>query len=116
VESNHIYATTSSLNGPVWEDSCVELFAAVDPAHKERYPNFELNCLGTIHCGVGTDRTDRSLITQEIAESIGVKTSISGPTKTPAADDEHWWAAIAIPYQALAAVTGTSISPERVAT
>lgn len=113
VDSDHIYANTSTLNGPVWEDSCVELFTAVDPTQRKYYLNFELNCLGTIHCGVGDNRTDRDLITQEIAESIRVRTSISGQTKTPAEDDEHWWAAIAIPYRALAALTGTSISPKR---
>lgn len=113
VESDHIYAKASSLNGPVWEDSCVELFAAVDPARRDHYINFELNCTGTVHLGVGTDRADRNLITPELAESIQIRTSVSGPTKTLSEGDEHWWAAIAIPFQTLTALTGTPTNPEQ---
>lgn len=113
VESDHIHAETTALNGPVWEDSCVELFAAVDPARRDHYVNFEVNCLGTVHLGVGTDRTDRDLITPELAESIRVRTSVDGPTKTPARDDEHWWVAVAIPFETLTRLTGTPVTPKR---
>lgn len=111
VESDHIYAATTTLNGPVWEDSCVELFAAVDSTRHGRYVNFELNCTGTVHLGVGPDRSDRELITPELAEPIRVETSVSGPTKSPAAGDEHWWAAVAIPHQTLTTFTGTPVDP-----
>ena len=111
VESDYIYAETTTLNGPVWEDSCVELFAAVDPTRREHYFNFEVNCLGTVHLGIGTDRVDRDLITPELAESIRIRTSVSGPTKTPADSDDHWWVAVAIPFNTLAALTGTPVAP-----
>jgi len=113
VESDHIYAETTSLNGPVWEDSCVELFAAVDQTQRDYYVNFEVNCIGTAHLGVGTDRANRDLITPELAKSIRITTSVSGPAKTPANDDEHWWIAVAIPFKTLTAVTGTPVDPEQ---
>lgn len=113
VESDHIYAETTTLNGPVWEDSCVELFAAVDSTRRDHYVNFEVNCSGTFHLGVGTDRTDRNLITPDLAESIRISTSVSGPTKTPADSDEQWWVAAAIPFKTLTAVTGKSVDPKR---
>jgi hypothetical protein len=113
VESDHIYAETTTLNGSVWKDSCVELFAAVDPAQRDHYVNFEANCTGTVHLGVGTDRTDRDLITPDLVESIRISTSVSGPTKTPSDDDEHWWAAVAIPFRTFTALTGTPADPEQ---
>lgn len=112
VESDHIYADATALNGPVWEDSCVELFSAVDPARQNHYFNFEVNCVGTFHLGVGTDRTDRDLISPALAESIRIETSIDGPTKTPADGDDHWWVTAAIPFETLSAVTGTPVGPE----
>lgn len=113
VDSRHIYADTTTLNGPVWEDSCVELFAAVDPARQDHYFNFEVNCAGTFHLGVGTDRTHRDLISPELAESIRINTSVSGTTKTPSDSDTRWWISVAIPFETLSAVTGTPVDPER---
>lgn len=42
-------AETTTLNGPVWKDSCVELFATPQPAVQDGYFNFEVNCVGTFH-------------------------------------------------------------------
>jgi hypothetical protein len=38
---------TNQVNGPVWEDACVEFFFAPDPEFPERYFNLEINCCGT---------------------------------------------------------------------
>lgn len=45
VRGNCLLAVTTSDNGPVWEDSCVEFFMQV-PGEQEYY-NFEFNCIGT---------------------------------------------------------------------
>jgi len=49
VVDRHSYARTTTLNGPVWEDSCVEFFANPRPADRAEYVNFEANCVGTFH-------------------------------------------------------------------
>lgn len=44
-------------NGPVWEDSCCEVFIA-DPRNRNYY-NFEENCIGTMVNGMGEARNGR---------------------------------------------------------
>lgn len=79
VTDRHSYATTTTLNGPVWEDSCVEFFATPRPRVREAYLNFEVNCVGTYHLGYGPDRGNRALVERETAATIEVQTSIDGP-------------------------------------
>ena len=47
VHDNYVRCQTQQVNGPVWEDSCVELFFSPDTAQSERYFNLEVNCAGT---------------------------------------------------------------------
>ena len=47
VVDKYVKAVTSEPNGPVWEDSCVELFFAPDSAKGLEYFNLEVNCGGT---------------------------------------------------------------------
>jgi len=110
-EDGHIHAETTDLNGPVWEDSCVELFAAIEPKRRPHYVNFEVNCVGTLHLGFGPDRRERDLITADRAETIQIETSVDGPTKEASPDDEEWWVAAALPFKTLAAFTGATVSP-----
>ncbi|RKD86293.1 carbohydrate-binding family 9-like protein [Halopiger aswanensis] len=105
-----IRADTDELNGPVWEDSCVEFFATLDPQRRPHYINVEVNCIGAFRLGFGPDRQNRELITANQAESIRVESSIDEQPAANAADD-HWWVAIALPFETLATVTGVSISP-----
>jgi hypothetical protein len=46
VEDRYVQAVTTSFQGPVWTDSCVELF--VRPREDRGYFNFEMNCGGTL--------------------------------------------------------------------
>lgn len=112
VDSGRCVAETTELNGPVWEDSCVELFATVDPRRRPHYFNFEVNCIGTFHLGFGADRDCRNLIDVDLADAIRVETSVEGPTKAPSPDDDGWWVAVALPFETLAEFTGASLSPE----
>ncbi len=47
VNDRFVKCVTSEINGPVWEDSCVEFFFAPIIALPERYFNLEMNCGGT---------------------------------------------------------------------
>lgn len=47
VKDCFIRCVTKDINGPVWEDSCVEFFFSPDNHFPERYFNLEINCGGT---------------------------------------------------------------------
>ncbi|MGQ9619771.1 MAG: carbohydrate-binding family 9-like protein [Bacteroidales bacterium] len=47
VEDCFVRCITTEINGPVWQDSCVELFLSPDVDYPERYFNIEINCGGT---------------------------------------------------------------------
>jgi hypothetical protein len=106
----HIQASATELNGPVWEDSCVEFFASPRP-DRPHYFNFEGNCCGTFLMGYAPDR-DRTHVTPEVATEVSVATSVPGPTTEPAPDDDGWWLAVRLPYAALSALTGETVAPE----
>lgn len=113
VEDAHSYAETTSLNGPVYEDSCVEFFATPEPERRPHYVNVEANCCGTVLVGWGPDREGRELIAPDLAAKLRVETAIEGPTKAESPDDDSWWLAAALPFEALAAFTGVEIAPTR---
>lgn len=60
VEENEIRARNTSINGPVWQDSCVEFFISFDEGL--HYYNIELNCLGVALVGYGKSKADRLLL------------------------------------------------------
>lgn len=47
VMDRYVRCLTNSINGPVWEDSCVEFFFSPDTTLPLRYFNLEINCGGT---------------------------------------------------------------------
>lgn len=47
VRDKFVRCLTKYINGPVWEDSCVEFFFSPDTGFQERYFNLEVNCGGT---------------------------------------------------------------------
>lgn len=47
VKDRYVRCITDEINGPVWEDSCVEFFFSSDSNSFERYFNLEINCGGT---------------------------------------------------------------------
>jgi hypothetical protein len=47
VHDRYVSCKTMHINGPVWEDSCVEFFFSPDEDLPERYFNLEINCGGT---------------------------------------------------------------------
>ena len=63
VEEEHLRAVTLENNGPVWEDSCVELF--IRNPKGEGYFNFEINCVGTALAASRRSRNDATMFTEE---------------------------------------------------
>jgi len=47
VKDRYVRCITKDINGPVWEDACVEFFFSPDVTFPERYFNLEINCGGT---------------------------------------------------------------------
>ncbi len=47
VQDRYVRCITNEINGPVWEDACVEFFFSPDISFPERYFNLEVNCGGT---------------------------------------------------------------------
>ena len=70
-----IRAEVEEHNGPVHEDSCVELFAAFAEGD-ERYINIEVNPKGTAHCECGEGRHNRLQISPEDIEGLNITTRI----------------------------------------
>lgn len=64
------------FNDEVHMDNCVEFFIQFD--NDPNYYNFEFNCLGSIKAAYGTDRHNRSFVTEEQLKKIeqGLKLTI----------------------------------------
>lgn len=106
VVDGHQQATTTELNGRVWTDSCVELFASPTPDDRQHYFNFEANCIGQFRLGFGPNRENRCLVSPDLADTVRVETSVDGPRKEPDPEtDERWWLAAALPFDALQGFT-----------
>lgn len=58
VQENSIIAKTTTNNGPVWQDSCVEFF--IMPEADGIFYNFEFNCIGAKLLYAGKTRNERT--------------------------------------------------------
>lgn len=71
-------------------DSCVEFFFQPSPHADERYLNFELNPLGTLCLGIGTNRYDWTLIKlDDYKELFHIE---------PAVHESRWTISFQIPF------------------
>ena len=102
----HISARASRLNGDVYLDSCVELFAMPSPDAGGEYVNLEINCCGCIHLGWGPGRGGRRLVGADLARRVRIATSVPSATKDESPGDRQWWVAVSLPFAALSAFTG----------
>ena len=103
----HIHSAETRLNGDVYLDSCVEMFAGVDDV----YFNLEINCCGVIHLGAGTGRHGRNLVDAALAGRIKIATPFGQPRKAESPDDKAWWVAARIPFAVLRKFTGRPMTP-----
>lgn len=116
VKDRDIVSRVTELNGPTFEDSCVEFFATPEPGTNANYLNFEANPCGTFKMawmepGWNVRGLGRDAISPELAEEITVETSEPGETREPTPDDEEWWLAVRFPFETLSAFTGLSLAP-----
>lgn len=92
VREKSIRALVNTINGNVWEDSCVEFFIGFDDLG---YYNLEFNCIGTALIGFGKGKSDRELLPEEIIKTIKYQAVINNIH-----DDIHnvkWELTLAIP-------------------
>ncbi len=61
-------ATYTKSNDPVFKDSCVELFIAIDDSGY--YYNFEFNSFGTCLASYGKDRQNRQKLQPQVIDTI----------------------------------------------
>ena len=107
----HSAAERTELNSAVSLDSCVELFATVDPLARPDYFNLEMNCCGTFLIGYGPARRPRSAIDEAWARRVEIATSNATPTKAEADDDQAWWVAVRLPWDVLGHLAGKPVRP-----
>lgn len=95
IESNP-KAITTEVNGPVWEDSCVEFFIAFN---NKGYYNLEFNCIGTKLTGYGTSNTDRKNLDKNIVANIQTTSSLGCESLDLVNTPTEWTLDIIIPKQ-----------------
>jgi Carbohydrate-binding family 9 len=93
VEERSVRAATTEINGPVWEDSCVEFFISFDGKY---YYNFEFNCTGTALVGYGSSKTERRLLPAPLIQTIGTYCLIRNKSGD---ENKYWELTLHIPMQ-----------------
>lgn len=91
VTEKEIRAYANHLQGPVWEDACVEFFVSFDG--DGGYYNFEFNCLGNFLAAFGPSKTERSFLDKEVMKRIVTHASIVRHEE----DNIQWELTAAIP-------------------
>ena len=91
VEERTVRAATTDINGPVWEDTCVEFFLSFDGGH---YYNLEFNCTGTALVGYGSSKADRKLLPAQLIQTIDTYCLIQNK---PGNENRYWELTLSIP-------------------
>lgn len=92
VKEKFIRAANCTVNGAVWEDSCVEFFISF--GDDTAYYNFEFNCTGTPLAGYGKSKTERQLLSEQLVSQIASCVIIN---KNGLGDDIYWELTVVIP-------------------
>ncbi|MCD6396466.1 MAG: hypothetical protein J7L71_02915 [Spirochaetaceae bacterium] len=95
VSEKYILARHSTVNSPVYEDSCVEFFIS---AAKGSYYNFEFNCIGTVNVGYGKQRKGRTLLKDSVLSTVRTYPSLGNSRFELKKADKPWELMIAIPF------------------
>lgn len=85
-----VLARFTKYQSPVCKDSCMELFLNPNPSTDRRYLNFEFNPLGTLYLAIGTDRYNRTLISDQ-----------AGVCVTTSLYEGGWYGLLHIPFDFL---------------
>lgn len=89
VEEKEIRCHVIQINGPVWEDSCVEFFVSFD---ETGYYNFEFNSIGTVLAAFRKNRNERTLLSEDILKKVETYTKLNKKN-----DRFYWEMLIVIP-------------------
>ena len=87
VSETSIQAANGTINGAVYQDSCVEFFISF--AGEKSYYNFEFNCIGTARVGYGENRDDRQLLHTDLIKQIKYQSVINNQPKNEIHWEEH---------------------------
>ncbi|WP_438447751.1 carbohydrate-binding family 9-like protein [Gorillibacterium sp. sgz5001074] len=85
-------------NGPVYQDSCVELFVQPCPETDPRYLNFELNARGTLLLQLGAGREDRRFLRDGESDDLFAIRSAIHP-ELPSSAAGCWELEFSIPFR-----------------
>jgi hypothetical protein len=98
VQDRFVKCVTSDINGPVWEDSCVEFFFSPDVKVPDRYFNLEVNCGGTalMHYNL-IPRKDFKVLSEDEVGKIKVLHSLPRLTDPERSDSIIWTIEYSIP-------------------
>lgn len=100
VRENHIRVATLENNGPVWEDSCVEIF--IMSPDGQHYTNLEMNAAGTFLAASRTGRDDPRHFNADELSKIKVTSSLpSALYDQRNADGLEWNILAEIPFVSL---------------
>ena len=99
VKESHVRAVSLEANGPVWEDSCVEIFLA-NPAG-EGYFNFETNCIGTSLAAKRRSKTDADMFGEELMSQIRTIGSHPHEAIDSKGEGQEWTMLKIIPFSVL---------------
>ena len=97
VKEDHVLAKAMESNGPVWEDSCVEIF--IDSHDSTDYFNFETNCIGTRLASRRRSRTDADHFSNEEIEKIRTFGSLPHHTVDSEGEGQAWWRVVVVPFE-----------------
>jgi len=93
-ETTHL-ATYRTSNEPVFKDSCVEFFIAVNGSGN--YYNFEFNSLGTCLASYGKDRHDRLKLAPDVIAEITSR--VKWINYSPATNQFEWELTVILPVK-----------------
>ena len=99
VKESHVRAVSLEANGPVWEDSCVEIFLANPEG--EGYFNFETNCIGTSLAAKRRSKTDADMFGPELMSQIRTVGSLAHEAIDSKGEGQEWTMLKIIPFSVL---------------
>lgn len=102
VKDRYIRCITNEINGPVWEDACVEFFFAPSPNLTERYFNLEVNCGGTplMHYNIVANKEIKAIEEEDIRR-INIAHSLPRIVDPELTNPVDWTIEYSIPIQIL---------------
>ena len=102
VEDKFVTCVTDKINGPVWEDGCVEFFFAPDTVFPLHYYNLEINCIGVPLMRYTTiPRAIFTSLKKKDIKKINIAHSIPKPFKEDINEEITWTIEYSLPLSLL---------------